>query len=120
MIIKENITLYKCEYCGKALFRRKMMEKHEDLCNNNPKNFKACMDCKFLEKVQVDVHWLDGHPDYNANERKVEAFKCNKLDKLMFPFSIERKKLHEKYDTYADQERMPNACPSKEQREDIY
>ena len=120
MTIKENVTLYKCDFCGKKLFRKHAMSNHEEVCFNNPKNFKACMDCKFLEKIQIDAPWNQGHPDYCSNEKQVSTFNCNKLDKMMFPFSIERKKLHIKYDTYADQEPMPNQCDSHEQREDIF
>lgn len=67
MIVKENITIYKCEFCNKKLYVKHAMLKHED---------------------------------YVDNTKQVSVFKCSKLDKLMFPFSIERKKLHEKYDTY--------------------
>jgi len=120
MIVTENITVYQCEFCKKKLYRKHAMLKHEDLCNNNPKNFKACMDCKFLEKIQIDAHWIVGNPEYVENSKQVDVFKCNKLDKLMFPFSIERRKLHERFDTYSDQEPMPVNCESKEQRTDVW
>lgn len=108
----ENVTIYKCDFCSKELKRKHAMEKHEDLCNNNPKNFKACSGCKHLEKILIDAHWLVGNPDYVDNTKQVNVFKCNKLDKLMFPFSIEKRKLHEKYETFEEQEPMPNQCDS--------
>ena len=120
MIVTENITVYKCEFCKKKLYRKHAMLKHEDLCNNNPKNFKACIYCKFLEKIQIDAHWNFGNPEYVENSKQVDVSKCNKLDKLMFPFSIERRKLHERFDTYSDQEPMPVNCESKEQRTDVW
>jgi hypothetical protein len=116
MIVTENVTIYQCEFCKKKLYKKYAMLKHEDLCNNNPKNFKACMDCKFLEKIQIDVHWIIGNPEDVENNKQVGVFKCNKLDKLMFPFSIEKKKLHERFSTYADQEPMPINCEDKEER----
>ena len=120
MKIKENITVYKCDFCDKKLFRKYAMLKHEDLCNSNPKNFKACMDCKYLEKIQIDAHWVVGNPEYVENSKQVDVFRCNKLDKLMFPFSIERRKLHERFSTYDEQEAMPNNCESKELRQDFF
>jgi hypothetical protein len=37
----------------------------------------------------------------------------------MFPFSIEKRKLHERYDTYSDQEPMPNTCDEFENIEGL-
>lgn len=110
MIIIENVTIYKCEFCSKKLYRKHAMLKHEDLCFNNPKNIKACMNCEFLEKIQINAHWLVGNSEHVDNSKQVDVFRCNKLDKLMFPFSIERRKLHEKFDTYSEQEPMPSKC----------
>jgi len=120
MKITENITLYQCDFCKKKLFLKHAMVKHEDLCLSNPKNFKDCMECTHLEKTQTEVHWIDGNPDYAGNTKQVDVFRCNKLDKLMFPFSIERRKLHEKYETYSEQEPMPSKCEDKEKRTDIW
>jgi uncharacterized radical SAM superfamily protein len=54
MKVTENVTVYQCEHCGKKLFRKHAMIKHEELCNNNHKNYKACMaGCAFLEKTQI-------------------------------------------------------------------
>lgn len=111
----KNVTIYQCDFCKKKLYRKHAMVKHEDLCNNNPKNFKACMDCKYLEKIQMDVSWQNGNPE-SEDIKQVDVFNCTKLDKLMFPFSIERKGLHKKYDTYSDQEPMPVNCESKEDK----
>ena len=86
MIVKENITIYKCEFCSKQLFRKHAMIRHEDLCGLNPKNHKDCHDCKFLEKTQIDAPWIVGNHEGAENTKQVNVFKCNKLDKLMFPF----------------------------------
>ncbi len=114
MKITENVTVFKCDFCTKKLYRRHAMVKHEDQCLNNPKNHKACFDCIFLDKVKTDVYWMVGSPEYVENSKQASVFKCTKLDKLMFPYSIERRKLHEKYDTYSDQEPMPSICESQE------
>ena len=119
MIIKSNVTVYQCEFCKKKLYRKHSMLKHEDLCFNNPKNYKACTGCKFLDKIQIDVHWIVGDPQFVDNIKQVDVFRCSKLDKLMFPFSIERRGLHEKFSTYNDQEPMPSTC-EHEQIDDIY
>lgn len=115
MTIKENVTLYNCDFCKKELKRKHAMEKHEDLCSNNPKNSKACFGgCIHLETVEMEVSFINGNPEYSDNLKKVEVFRCKKLDKLMFPYSIERRKLDRKYDTYDGQEPMPNKCESYE------
>ena len=110
MKITENITLYHCDYCKKKLFRKGSMTRHEETCLNNPKNHKACFNCIFLEKTEQEVAWGHENPFTEMGSKKIEMFKCSKLDKLMFPYRIERKKLHERFDTYANQEPMP---PSK-------
>ena len=108
----ENITLYHCDYCKKKLFRKGAMARHEETCLNNPKNHKACFNCIFLEKTEQEVSWGHENPFTEMGSKKIEMFKCSKLDKLMFPYRIERKKLHERFDTYANQEPMPHTCES--------
>jgi hypothetical protein len=115
MNIKENVTLYYCDFCKKELKLKHAMAKHEFLCFNNPINHKKCQfGCIHLEKITMDVQW-EQYSDYHSDVKEVEVFKCNKLDKLMFPWKIERKKLHEKYETYQDQEPMPKECDSFEE-----
>lgn len=41
MIITNNVTVYKCEFCNKKLYRKHAMIKHEDLCIHNTKKIKA-------------------------------------------------------------------------------
>lgn len=101
---------YKCDFCNKSLMRKSAMIDHEDKCYKNPKNIKPCFDCKYLEETKKIVPFIIGNPEFVDNEKEVKVFRCTKLDKLMFPFSIERKRLHEKYDTFNDQSPMPNEC----------
>lgn len=108
MKIIKNVTIYKCEHCGKELKTKHAMIKHEYLCFKNPKNCKACHFCKHLEVVKIDVDFETYDGDFIT--KKVKSFKCTLLDKLMFPYSIERKELHKKYETFSEQEPMPNYC----------
>ena len=119
MKIIENITLYKCDFCKKELKRKHAMINHELGCSNNPINIKACMSCIHLEQIKKDV-WFEGthHPDYGSggDYKNVSVFKCVKLNKLMYPFNIEKANLPDKYpSTFEDQESMPNKCNSFEE-----
>jgi len=116
----ENVTIYKCDFCKKELKRKHAMVKHEELCSNNPNNHKECMNgCARLTQEEIEV-WFDNpyyHPDYsNSSEgdyKKVTVFKCTKLDKLMYPFSIERRNIvNEHPSTFENQEPIPKECDS--------
>lgn len=111
----ENVTIYKCDFCKKELKRKHAMVKHEEFCNNNPKNCKACHFCEHLETIEKEVefekyHQGDGWCDFEPEYKNVKVFRCKKLNKLMFPFSIEKRELHKKYETFSEQEPMPNDC----------
>ena len=116
MITEENVTLYHCEFafCKKTLRKKSAMEKHEEKCIYNPANKKACIDCVFckIENIELETHFYKG----DKKSVSTHCFKCTKLDKFMFPFSIERKNLHLKYPhTFENQEPMPNTCEHKQQ-----
>lgn len=109
MIIKKNITLYICEHCKKKMFVKRAMENHEFWCGSNPKNYKKCNQCKFLQET-TNTYWID-----SKNEETIEvtakSFRCTKLDKIMYPLIIEKKKSYLKYpETFKGQEPMPNEC----------
>jgi hypothetical protein len=110
----ENKEVYFCDHCKKHLFRKSAMIRHEKLCLNNPENHKKCLSgCKYLEIITHKVVFINGcdHGQETYEEKEVQVFLCTKFDKLMFPFSIERKKLDKRYpDTYEDQEPMPKEC----------
>lgn len=113
MTIKENITIYKCDFCPKELKKKHAMISHEEKCDKNPKNLKHCHFCEHLEPVEIEVY-IDSYLCSNDGVMtKVKSFKCNKLDKLMYPYSIEKHDLPNKFpDTFEDQEPMPNNCDS--------
>lgn len=110
----KTVKVYNCDYCNKKLFVKHAMVKHEMICNKNPENIKACHFCEHLIKVKMNLSFENGYdPDFGTSyiEKESEVFKCEKLNKLMYPFSIERKDLPKKFPcTYEAQEPMPNRC----------
>ena len=114
----QNVTIYKCDFCKKELKLKHAMIKHETQCNCNPENFKKCTQgCVFLETEEIDVDF-ETYYDYENGEqnyyaKKVSVFKCKKFNKLMYPYSIEKKDLPNRFpNTYDGQEPMPKECDS--------
>jgi len=112
----ENVTIYKCDFCKKEFKLKYAMVKHENQCNCNPENFKKCTQgCIFLETEKVFVDY-ETHYDYEYGEQQYRteekmAFRCTKFDKLMYPYSIEKKDLPNRFpNTYDGQEPMPKEC----------
>lgn len=111
MKVRENRTTFHCDFCSKYVFSKGAMTTHEKNCNSNPANDKACYGCDFLEKTTLEVYFDSGRYEEDGDLKEVEVFRCSKLDKYIYPFSIERKKLPERYpQTYQDQEPMPKKC----------
>ena len=119
MKVKENVTIYQCEFCKRKMFVKHAMEKHEKWCNSNPENFRACSGCQHLEEVEVkysySVPTLDGNLavifDGSTAEGKTTGFRCKKLDKCLYPFKVEKLGLPDKYpETFEDKEPMPKTC----------
>ncbi len=103
-----NVTVFKCDHCSKKMFRGHAMVNHEKWCTSNPKNFKACSGCSFLEET-VNRYDVDTHDGWYT--RKSKAFKCTKKDILVYPLKVEKKGLLEKYpETFEDQIPMPREC----------
>lgn len=86
MKIKENVTLYCCEYCGKEYKRQKACETHEVRCGNNPKNYRKCSFCEHLtmKKTEVLHHNFMLQDEYYP----VELFYCKKKEHFLFPPSV--------------------------------
>lgn len=115
MTTKENVTQYGCDFCKKKLIVKSAMIRHEDNCLNNPKNIRPCLSCDHMERVKMDVEFIRGYNhQYGETEfytKEIDVFRCKLYDKMMFPFSIERKDLHNIYpETYSGQEPMPKEC----------
>lgn len=112
MIIKENITLFICEFCKKKLFVKQAMKRHEVKCSKNPDNFSACTDCSNLEEKPIEYTRF-GFNGYSETEEiiKTHTFHCKKLNKDIYPAAVLHKGLPEKYpETFFEQEVMPTEC----------
>jgi hypothetical protein len=107
MKIKENITLYKCDFCKKELKRKHAMENHESLCLRNPINFRPCYSCPMLIKKETSVYY--DHYDGSESERKVNLLYCEyKKHFLYTPKNEAKKNAFELGDDY--NEPMPKEC----------
>jgi len=119
MKIKTNVTLYICEHCGKKMFRKYAMEQHEKWCSLNPENRRACEGCEHLQETTIEVSY--GHYDGSVTYHNAKAFRCTKLDKLLYPLKVEQRGLLEKYpETFEDQQPMPKTCEYKTNTADYY
>lgn len=109
MKIIENVNVYYvCEHCKRKMFRKGDMTRHEKSCKSNPDNQDACIYC--LHCVKKEVTYTGYHDGLGfETQLKSHAFKCKKLDKLMYPFKAE--KYAKKYPkSFESQERMPTQC----------
>lgn len=65
MITKTQEVHY-CDYCNKHLFRKKAMQKHENICKFNPINKPKCYWCKHFTVTDHALDWQ--HPSINVFE----------------------------------------------------
>jgi hypothetical protein len=108
MKIKTGVTVYHCDHCKKKMFRKGAMEHHEKWCPKSPENIKACTYCSHLEETEVTVYW-DGYDGSHESKRK--GFRCTKLDKLLYPLSVQRRGLDGRFpEHFEEQEPMPKEC----------
>lgn len=107
MIVIQNVTLYKCEYCGKKQHRAHTMRRHEKWCHRNPANRHACFGCVFLEVHTTEIYENgSGFPP-----KQGKAFYCNTLGDDLFTYKAEKMGLTGKYpEDFADKIRMPLVC----------
>ena len=119
MKVRENITVYACDHCKKKMFVRKAMELHEKWCYMNPDNQKACSGCLHLEETEIEYEAICNSfgEDYgvifdsHTETRKAKGFKCNQLNKILYPLKVEKKGLVQKFpETFENQEPMPREC----------
>lgn len=108
MIVKENVNVYICEHCKRKMFRKHAMALHEPACFSNPENKRACSGCEHLQQIEI-LYYFD-HFD-GEHEAKTKGFKCNKLDKIMYPYKVEKMGLNTMYpESFEDQIPMPKEC----------
>ncbi|MFD2922028.1 hypothetical protein ACFS6H_20070 [Terrimonas rubra] len=120
MKIRNNITVYACEHCNKKMFVRHAMERHEKWCNKNLDNFRACHDCKFLDRINIDYSYSAATidpisfgviPDSRLVEKQTKGFFCSKIQKKIYPLLAEKRGLVDMYpETFEDQEPMRKEC----------
>lgn len=107
--MKESIRkVYTCDHCKKKYFVKSACEKHEEWCYQNPKNFLPCFQgCKYLDEVVVEIN-IDCENPYSPYNRSSKTLYCNKLKKIMYTLSAERRGLVERYNLEGqDQFPMP-------------
>jgi hypothetical protein len=80
MIIKQNVTVYQCEFCKKKMFRGHAMENHEEMCFHNPANKRPCFECGNLIKKEATIYFdtFDGE-----GSRQVNIFYCTHFERYM-------------------------------------
>ena len=105
-----DTTIYKCEFCKKYLIKKHAAIKHEFNCYKNPKNHSACVGCIFINVEPIT--YLGGHDYYGERtDIKGNQFKCEKLNKTMYPFVLVKKGVVEKHpEQFEGQEQMPSNC----------
>jgi hypothetical protein len=100
--------VFYCDHCKKHGLNKGSMMKHEKWCDSNPENKKACSGCMYLEEIKARYTVDEGTE--SEYERESNAFKCTKLDKMLYPLVVQRKGLNTRYSVFADQEPMPKEC----------
>jgi len=109
-----EIKAFKCEFCPKLYQRKHFCKSHELSCDKNPKNKRACFDCKHLHKKDVDVYY----DEYNGDEscRNVSLMFCSKVDSFLYPPKVEHKGNSFELGDYSNNP-MPDQC---DKREDLF
>lgn len=86
MKIKENVTLYFCEHCGRRYVLKHACEKHENVCTRNPENIPICYRCEYF-----DVKQCIFESGYDYVGHKYRSMYCNKLEEEMRPITSFKK-----------------------------
>lgn len=121
MIVNTKPT-YKCEHCRKLYQIQSACERHEIRCSKNPDNFKACYDCQFLEKIEVEVNTQDYNGNDNFSQRSI--MHCSKLQKYLIPLKLEYSDSTYLQEDIEDGEKenvkMPKECEHQEAFPDFF
>lgn len=96
MIVKQNVTVYQCEFCKKKMFREHAMKNHEKWCTHNPINFTACSGCDHLEVNTFE--WSNEHGAYSTDDLITSnCFRCKAKNVEMYPLKALKKELPTRY-----------------------
>lgn len=111
--------VFYCDHCKKHGLNSGAMSRHEKWCDINPENKKACTFCMHLEETTISYTVDEGTE--GEHERQSKAFRCTKLDKMLYPLIVQRKGLDKRYSVFDDQEPMPKICEHyKNELDDIF
>jgi len=99
-------TVYRCDYCNKAMVSAGFMKLHERMCKNNPKNQHQCFKyCVNLIKDREDIKDENG----NICGSSLISFSCKKRpDVELYSYKLERYK--SKQQRLKNMVRMPLEC----------
>lgn len=98
--------VYYCEHCKKHGLSKHAMEHHEQFCNKNPINKRACYGCLNLKEEKIEHMAYEGYGGGWSI-----GFHCSILKLDLYPVVVERKGLPTKYpDTFVEQEPFKLNC----------
>ncbi len=95
-------TVYRCEFCNRAMFGAGAMSLHEKRCKKNPKNKHKCFEyCAHLVRSFNQT-------DFNEDEFLHTEFTCAKTGKNLWSYKAERFSSFDRFKP--GRERMPAGC----------
>lgn len=100
-----NETVYRCDFCNKAIVSAGFMKLHERMCKQNPKNKHKCFEfCQYLVKEQ----YVDEEDEHGIRNYGI-YFTCKKRPGIeLYSYKLERFKSNKK--RLENMERMPLEC----------
>ena len=104
-MIEIEMTIYKCEHCGKIYQMKFYCNEHELKCRKNPANDRPCIHCDYLEMKDFEY---DYNPDNDSYISKGYALFCNKLKHFVHPPYI--KTPYSEDDLECENIPMPTVC----------
>lgn len=115
MKIIQNVTVYKCDFCRKKLFREHAMKNHEKICGANPVNNRPCLGCPLLMTKDIEY---DVGDDCNGDPITVKgtAFYCEAKEEFLLHPKVNLRKDGEGLrwvwfeGAEVKQENMPSSC----------
>jgi hypothetical protein len=114
----KEIKAYKCDHCGKVYQRKHNAKIHEEKCKESPDNNRACFGCRFLEKVELPVVFINSAGYEEIVNRDVLV--CTKFKIGVYPPSVENHPTMDGYEILGNEleiegnKAMPRECKDKE------
>jgi len=100
-----NETVYRCDFCNRAIVSKGSMVVHEKMCKNNPENAHKCFE--FCNHLQRDKEIIGGYGDEDWDLKRTK-FVCLIRDVELKSYKVKRTKKLMEYTK--DIEFMPNEC----------